>query len=44
MKACLLFIYNIENKNKEIITEIAKLPNHKYFDFKKFHNLKKFKI
>ena len=33
MNSCLLFIYNRENKTKEVITEIEKLPNHKYFDF-----------
>ena len=33
MNYCLLFIYNRENKIKEVITEIQKLLNHKYFDF-----------
>jgi len=39
MKSCLLFIYSEENKSKEIITEIVKLPNHKYFDFKAEGNI-----
>eukprot|EP00833_Pecoramyces_ruminatium_P004922 jgi/Orpsp1_1/1178954/evm.model.c7180000067363.1 len=34
MKSSLLFIYSEENRMKEIITEIEKLPYHKYFDFK----------
>ncbi len=44
MVSCLLFIYDKGNKTKEIIIEIEKLPNHKYFDFdfqtkKKFPNI-----
>ena len=35
MISCLLFIYVKKNKTKEVITEIEKLPNHKYFDYEK---------
>ena len=35
MVSCLLFIYVRKNKTKEVITEIEKLPNHKYFDYEK---------
>ena len=40
MVSTLLFIYVKGNKNKEIITEIEKLPNHKYFDFEDKNNNK----
>jgi len=34
IKSCILFIYANKNKANEIVTEIEKLPYHKYFDFK----------
>ncbi len=43
MVSCLLFIYDKGNKTKEIIIEIEKLPNHKYFDFD-FQTKKNFQI
>ncbi|OUM67355.1 hypothetical protein PIROE2DRAFT_58828 [Piromyces sp. E2] len=45
IKSCILFIYANKNKTNEIITEIEKLPYHKYFDFKiedELKNKKKF--
>ena len=41
MKSCLLFIYTKENKNKEVIIEIEKLPNHKKLVFRKINFNKK---
>ena len=38
MVSTLLFIYVKGNKYKEIITEIEKLPEHKYFDFEEKNN------
>jgi len=35
MISCLLFIYAENSRTTEIITEIEKLPHHKFFDFKK---------
>ncbi|ORX57745.1 hypothetical protein BCR36DRAFT_318513 [Piromyces finnis] len=34
INSCIIFIYNNKNKTNEIITEIEKLPYHKYFDLK----------
>jgi len=47
MLSCLLFIYSKENKTKEIITEIEKLPNHQHYEipmdnnknYRKFPNI-----
>ena len=38
MNSCLLFIYSKENKNKEVIIEIEKLPGHKYFNYENKQN------
>ena len=44
MKSCLLIVYDKLNKTKEIIIEIEKLPNHKYFNYEQNNNYENNKI
>ena len=39
MKSFLLFVYSKENRTKEVIIEIEKLPDHKFFDYEDNNNL-----
>jgi len=38
MVSCLLFIYSKKERNKDIITKIESLPNHKYLNFNDNYN------
>ena len=38
MNSFLLFVYSKENKTKEVIIEIEKLPEHKYFNYENKNN------
>jgi len=40
MKSCLLIVYDKLNKTKEIIIEIGKLPNHKYYNYEENNDYK----